>query len=136
MKLKREQACLVRLIWINFEMCGKWQYSWYFVGRCFQDLFDIARSILVQLSSSFFSKRFISILVVHPYIRMAMTVAQKKMRFISSDKSDFHMTDSLSVAVHAFASYVLMSLSVDKTLLPRKENLSIGFGGPSFSDLV
>ena len=29
------------------------------------------------------------------------------------------MTDSLSIAVHAFASRVLMSVSVDETLLPR-----------------
>ena len=29
------------------------------------------------------------------------------------------MTDSLSVAVHAFANRVLMSASVDETLLPR-----------------
>ena len=29
------------------------------------------------------------------------------------------MTDSLSIAVHAFASRVLMSFSVDETLLPR-----------------
>ena len=29
------------------------------------------------------------------------------------------MTDSLSIAVHAIASRVLMSVSVDETLLPR-----------------
>ena len=29
------------------------------------------------------------------------------------------MTDNLSIAVHAFASRVLMSLTVDETLLPR-----------------
>ena len=28
------------------------------------------------------------------------------------------MTDSLSIAVYAFASHVLMSFSIDKTLLP------------------
>ena len=33
--------------------------------------------------------------------------------------SDFYMTDSLSMAVHAFASRVFMFVSVDKTLLPR-----------------
>ena len=43
----------------------------------------------------------------------------EKMRFILSVRSDFHMTDSLSIAVHAFASHVLMSVSVDETLLPR-----------------
>ena len=29
------------------------------------------------------------------------------------------MTDNLSLAVHAFASHVFMSLSVDETLFPR-----------------
>ena len=29
------------------------------------------------------------------------------------------MTDSLSIAVHAFASYVSMSVSVDETLPPK-----------------
>ena len=29
------------------------------------------------------------------------------------------MTDSLSIAIHAFASRVLMSVSIDETLLPR-----------------
>ena len=29
------------------------------------------------------------------------------------------MTDNLSIAIHAFASRVLMSVSVDETLLPR-----------------
>ena len=40
-------ACVVRLTWIVFLMGGKWSYSWCFVGFCLQDLFNIARSILV-----------------------------------------------------------------------------------------
>ena len=40
-------ACLVRLTWIVFVMGCRWPYSWYFVGYCLQDLFNIARSILV-----------------------------------------------------------------------------------------
>ena len=51
-------ACLVRLIWIVLEMRGKWPYRCCFLGCCFQDLFNIARSILVQFPSSFFSIRF------------------------------------------------------------------------------
>ena len=35
----------------------------------------------------------------------------KKLRFILSVRSDFHMTDSLSIAVHDFASRVLMLFS-------------------------
>ena len=45
-------ACLVRLTWIIFVMGGRWPYSWYFVGCCRQDLFNIARNILVKLPSS------------------------------------------------------------------------------------
>ena len=41
------------------------------------------------------------------------------MHFILSDRSDFHMNDSLSMADHDFASHVLMSFSVDETLLGR-----------------
>ena len=48
-----------------------------------------------------------------------MTAAWKKLRFILSVSSDFHMTDSLSIAVHAFVSRVSMSVPVDETLLPR-----------------
>ena len=40
-------ACLVRLTWIVFVMGGRWPYSWCLVGCCRQDLFNIARSILV-----------------------------------------------------------------------------------------
>ena len=43
----------------------------------------------------------------------------KKQRFIFSDRFDFHKTDSLSLAVHAFSSHVLTLFSVDETLLPR-----------------
>ena len=40
-------ACLVRLTWIVFVIGGRWPYSWCLVGCCRQDLFVIARSILV-----------------------------------------------------------------------------------------
>ena len=43
------------------------------------------------------------------------------------------MTDSLSVTVHAFASHVLMSVSVDETLLRRWVNLSTSFRELPFS---
>ena len=47
-------ACLVRLTWLVFVMGGRWPYSCFFVGCCLQDLFTIARSILVKLPSSFY----------------------------------------------------------------------------------
>ena len=45
--LQQCPACLVRLAWIVFVMGGRWPYSWCFVGCCRQDLFNIARNILV-----------------------------------------------------------------------------------------
>ena len=45
--LQQCPACLVRLTWIVFVMGGRWPYRWCLVGCCCQDLFKIARSILV-----------------------------------------------------------------------------------------
>ena len=56
-----------------------------------------------------------------------MTAAWKKLRFILSVRSHFHMIDILSIAVHAFVSCVSMSFLVDETLLPRLVNLSNSF---------
>ena len=63
--LQQCPICLVRLTWIVFMMAGKWPHSCCFVWCCLQDLFNIARSILVQLPSSFFSIRLVSVYVVH-----------------------------------------------------------------------
>ena len=109
-------ACLVRLSWMG----GRWPHSWCFVGCCHQDLFNIARNILVLLPSSFFFfRRFVSVQVMHPYISIDTIAAWKKLHFILSTRSDFRMIDSLSIAVHAFVSRVSMSFSVDETLLPK-----------------
>ena len=45
--LQQCSACLVRLTWIVFVMGGRWPYNWCLVGCCRQDLFNIARNILV-----------------------------------------------------------------------------------------
>ena len=45
--LQQCPAYLVCLTWIVFVMRGRWPYSWSLVGCCHQDLFNIARSILV-----------------------------------------------------------------------------------------
>ena len=45
--LQQCPACLVRLTGIVFVIGGRWPYSWCLVGCCCQDLFRIARSILV-----------------------------------------------------------------------------------------
>ena len=42
--------------------------------------------------------------------------------FILSDKSDFHIIDNQSIAVHNFANCMLTSLSVDEILLLRYVN--------------
>ena len=110
-------ACPVRLTWIVFVMGGRGPYSLRLVGCYRQELFKIARNILVYLPSSFFSSRFVSVQVVHPYSIIDTTAAWKKLRFILSVRSDFHMIDSLSIATHAFVSRVSMSFSVDETLL-------------------
>ena len=110
-------ACLVHLTWMVIKMGSRWLYTYCFVGCCFQDLFT-ACSILVQLPSSFFSKHLVSVLVVHPYSSIGMTAAWKKL-FILLGRSDFHKTKSSSIAVLAITSCVLMSFSVDETLLPK-----------------
>ncbi len=91
----------------RFVMEGRWPNSWCLVGCCRQDLFNIARSILVLLPSSFFSSRCVRVHAVDPYSSIDTTAAWKKLRFILSVRSDFHMIDSLSIAVHAFVSRVL-----------------------------
>ena len=45
--LQQCPACLVRLTWLVFVNGGRWPYSWCLVGCYHQDLFNIARSILV-----------------------------------------------------------------------------------------
>ena len=66
---------LVRLILVVLEIECRWSYSYCFVEFCFQDLFNIARSILVQFLSSFFSTHFVSVHVMHPYSRIGTTAA-------------------------------------------------------------
>ena len=106
--LQQHPTSLVHLIWIVFEIGGRWPNSCCFVGGCFQDLFNIAFSILVQLLSSFFSIHLVNIHVVHPYCSMNMTAIWQKMPFILSYRSDFYLINNLLIAVHAFVSRVLM----------------------------
>ena len=116
--LQQFPACLVRLSWMVFVMGGRWPYNCCFVCCCLQELFSTARSILVWLPLSFFSICIVSVHVMHPYSSIDTTTIWKKLCFILSDRSDFHMTDSLSIAVPAFANRVLMSFLVDEMLFP------------------
>ena len=45
--LQQCPACLFRLTWIVFVIGGRWPYSWCVVGCCRQNLFNIARNILL-----------------------------------------------------------------------------------------
>ena len=78
-----------------------------------------SKTCSIQLAAFFFSIHLVIIHVVHPYSSIDMTAAWKKLRFILLDRSDFHMTDSLPIAIHAFAIHVLMSFLIDETLFPR-----------------
>ena len=82
-------AYLVRLIWIILEMGDRWPYSFCFVGCCFQDLFNMVRSILAQMPSSFFSKHLVSTHVVQPYSCIDTIAATKKLRWYISTQSSF-----------------------------------------------
>ena len=75
--LQQCPACLIRLTNIVFVMGGRWPYSWCLEGCCRQDLFNIALNILVLLPSSFFSSRFVSVQVVHPYSSIDTTASWK-----------------------------------------------------------
>ena len=94
----QSSACVVRLIWMVLEVGGLWPYSCCFARCCFQDLFDIAISILVQFPSSFFSIRLVSVHVVHPFSRIDPNAAWKKLCFNLSDWSDLRMINNLSIA--------------------------------------
>ena len=96
-------------------------------------MLTIVHRILVQLPWSFSTMCLVSSQVVHPYSSMDTTAAWKKLYFILSARSEFHMTDSLSITAHAFATRVWMSFLVDEMLLPRLVKLSTSFREPLFS---
>ena len=52
--LQQCPACLVSLTCMILKIGGRFPYNCCSVGCCFQDLFSITRSILVQFPSSFF----------------------------------------------------------------------------------
>ena len=128
--------CFVHLVWMVLEMIGWWLCSCCFVGCYFGDLFNIARSILVQFLSGFFFIRLVRVRVsvrvhvVNTYNRIDTIAAWKKLSFILSYKSLFHKIDNLSIAIHAFANRILMSFFVHETLLPKYVKLSTDFREP------
>ena len=75
----------------------------------------------------FFSCKFFRISVVYPYSSTDTITTWKKSCFILTERSDFHLIDYLSIAVHPFAMLMMISLSVDEMFLPRYMNWSTNF---------
>ena len=107
--------CLVRLTWMDFEIGGKWPYSFCFMESCRQELFKITRTILMYFPSSI-AMRFVSVHMMQLYSSIDTATAWKNIRFILSDRLDFHTTNIRSIAVHTFVRSMLISLSVDEML--------------------
>ena len=123
--------CLYRAV---EDRCGgRWPYSYCFVGYCFQDLFNIAWSILVQFPSSSFSIRLVCIHEVPPHSRIDTISIWKKLHFILSVWFDFHMIDNQSIATHTIAGRIMTSFSMEETLLLRYVNLFTDFREPPFT---
>ena len=108
--LQQCPACLVRRTCIVFRDGGA---SVRIVGVSWG---VVARTCLILLSTFLCNFRPASSpaaseasIAVHPYSSIDTTAAWKKLRFILSVRSDFHMIESLSIAVHAFVSRVSMS---------------------------
>ena len=96
-------------------------FLWWVVGgRTAAVLWSVAsRTCSIQLEAflcnavQIFLHTFVSIHVVHPYSSIDMTADMTtwplhKTAFYLIVRSDFYMTDSLSITVHAFASCMLM----------------------------
>ena len=89
--------------------------------------FKTACSILGFFLYSFFSRRFVSIHVVHPLVRIDIAIDWKKYRFILSERSIFHTIDTRSIAFYVFTRCMPTALSVDEILLSRYVNLCTNF---------
>ena len=100
---------LVFLILVGWFM--KWEVGGHTIvvlwGFAPKNLFKTAPSIFVLFPSRFFSMHFVNIHEVHPYSSTDTAIAWKKSHFILSEKSDFHITDNLSMPL-------MTSLSVDE----------------------
>ena len=112
-------------------MEGEWPYCCRLLRCWFLDS-NTARSLLEQFPSSLFSLRFVIAHMVNPYSSIDKTFSWKELRFILSDKSNFHMIDSLSIAIHAFTRRIWTSLSVGEKLLPTYVNMSTNLRKPQF----
>ena len=118
-------------------LCSSYLNSlrWKVSGRTGAILWGVASRICSRQCTAFMSTSnygyscFVSLHVVHPYSSMDTATALRKTRFMLSDRLDFHIIESLSIAFHAFTKRMLTSLSVDERLLPRYMNWSTNFNG-------
>ena len=65
--------------------------------------------ILCNSRLAFLTIRFVIVHVRYPSSRIDITTTWKKLLFILLNRSDFHMIENLSIAVHAFTRHILMS---------------------------
>ena len=82
--LQQCSARLLRLTWIVFVMGVMWPFSCCFVECCLQDLFNMARSILVELPSRFLSTHLVRVHVVQPYRSIDTTAEETAFYFFRS----------------------------------------------------
>ena len=67
--------------------------------------------------------------MVQSYNSSDTVIPWNNKRFVLSERSDCHMVDNLSMAVHAIPMGMLTSLSVDEILLPSYVKWSTNFRG-------
>ena len=111
---------VVRLILIVFVMGGRWRAAAALSGAASRMRSILLAVFLCNCRQDFFSICLVSVHVVHPYNSIRY-LEKTALYFIS------HMTNSLSLAAHVFASHELISVSVDESLLSWLVNLSTSF---------
>ena len=121
---------LILFIWLE------WFVRWEVSGRTAAFLLHVASRICFEQHAEFcvdpiyfffFSKLFIKVLVVSLCNSTDTATAWEKSCFISSERSDLHLIDSASIAVHTFPTHILTSLSIDEMLLTKYVNSSTNF---------
>ena len=113
-----------------------WPYSCCYEECCFEDLLKTADGILVNFPSNFFSKRFVKVYMVQPYISTDTATALKNSSFVLLGRSDFHMLVGLSIAVYALSMCMLTFLLVDEMLLSRYINWSTNFKSLTINEIA
>ena len=115
---------------------GKWLYN-DFVGTDPRIYSKKDTAFLCCSYQAFFFNRFVRGLGVQPYTITDMTIVWKIFRFILSEISDFYIIDNPSIAVHAFSTRTLTSLSKNEILLPMYMNwFTVFWGLPLKKEIV